>query len=230
MRPTGGLSSRRTAIVSPAPTRYRMESRSASHHARRRPPKPGERDGDASCSQTRPIRVVASWLALAISLMLTSLVGCGQNARAQTATPPPQPTADKTVDAVVRGFVTIVVPTATRPPAATTAPQRVEPVRPTQTAASAAVAPATRALAPPAASSTALDQRTATPGGAQAEPTLQPRRLPTEEGRLAGTVAATVAPAATRIAPPAAALSATARPAVEPATARPGPAGSSTGR
>jgi len=228
MRLTGGLSSRRTAIASPAPTRYRMESRSASHHARR-PPKPGERDGDASCCQTRPIPVVAPWLALAISLMLTSLVGCGQNARAQTATPPPQPTADKTVDAVVRGFVTIVVPTATRPPAPTTAPQRVAPVRPTQTATSAPVA-ATRALASPSVTSTALDARTATPGVAQAEPTLQPRRPPIEEGRLAGTVAATVTPAATRITPPAAALSATAGPAVAPATARPGPAGSSTGR
>lgn len=179
-----------------------MESRSASHHARRRPPTLGERDGDPSCGQTRPTPVVVPWLALAISLMLTSLAGCGQSARAQTGTPPPQPTPDKTVDAVVRGLVTIIVPTATRPPAPTAAPQRV--VRPTQTATSAPVAPATRALSPPAVSATALDRRTATPGSAQAEPTLQPRRPPTEEVGLAGLAAATVTPAAARIAPPAA--------------------------
>ena len=221
MRPSGGLSSRRTAIASPAPNRCRLESRSASRRARPRPPTPGERGGAPSCGQARRALVVLLWAALTISLALTALAGCGRDARAQPATPPPQPTPDKTVDAVVRGLVTIAVPTVTRAPAPTTAPQRIEPVRPIQAAASAA--PVTRAPSPPAITSTAVDRPTATTGSAQAEPTVQPRR-PSEAGDFAAPAATAAALGATRAAQPSA-PSATAKPPVEPAAARSGPAG-----
>ena len=52
------------------------------------------------------------WLCFLVGLM-TAVAGCGGKARAQTDPPLIQPTPDPTMDAVVRGLVTIVVPTAT---------------------------------------------------------------------------------------------------------------------
>ena len=53
----------------------------------------------------------AVWLLLTLSLVLTS--ACGGKARAQPEPALPQPTPNRTVDAIVRGELTVAIPTAT---------------------------------------------------------------------------------------------------------------------
>jgi hypothetical protein len=91
------------------------------------------------------------------------LVACGTGVRAQTVpTVPPQPTPDKTMDAVIRGLVTIVAPTATgasQPPRPT--PTLGAAARPTSPPAAAAAPSPTRPL--PTATDHPAPTRTAAP-------------------------------------------------------------------
>src|SRR5205085_11123268 len=87
------------------------------------------------------------WLCFMAGL-LTALAACGGKARAQTDPPLIQPTPDPTMDAVVRGLVTFVIPTPTGPAGRTTSQAATPSQAPIQsTAAPARPAAATTIFA-----------------------------------------------------------------------------------
>jgi hypothetical protein len=94
----------------------------------------------------------AARLSLALGLFaIMTLTACNNaNARAQPMpTVPPQPTPDRTVDAVVRGIVTIPLPTTTRPTATRAiAEPTIGTTQPAQSRATATGGVAPRTLAP----------------------------------------------------------------------------------
>lgn len=126
--------------------------------------------------------------------ILLVVAGCGVNARAQPIpTVPAQPTPDKTMDAIVRGLVTVVLPTPT--------PSRVL---------------ATTARAAPTTTSPAL--ATPRPATVQPSPAVVPSRAPTDAPTRQPPTAVPVTPVA--IAPTAAPA---VQPTAGPATTQPTP-------
>ncbi len=186
-RTSGDQFLRLTAINSRARIRSRLARTcgfrpvlSRSHRQR------SAREPDRMRPHGRPLSAGLSRLLLALALIL--LAGCSRQARAQTLpTPLPQPTPDKTMDAVIRGLVTVVVPTPTRPPAAaaTAAPARSEPApRPAQVAATSTptrVQPSPTAAATPVPiTATSAPRAIPTPDPATPTAVLVPNRtLPT---------------------------------------------------
>ncbi len=97
-------------------------------------------------------------VALALIACAAAESGCGARARAQSSPQIIQPTPDRTMDAVVRGVVTIIVPTSS-PPAHATPPsmgvnQVQLAVRSTETPAMIIASPVHLPPAAPAASNT----------------------------------------------------------------------------
>jgi hypothetical protein len=187
-RTRGDRSSRLTAIYCRARTRSRLARLSAfhrSHRRSRRRPVEHERYFHADAGDTGPQDAGASVVrqvglpGLLLALALILVTGCGGNARAQTLpTPIPQPTPDRTMDAIIRGLVTVVVPTATRASgAATTAPAHAEP--------------APRAVE--VSSTPTLARATSTQSPAPATPTAPPR-TPTSQATMKPSVSATESP------------------------------------
>ena len=171
-RTRGDRSSRLTAIYCRARTRSRLARLFVFHRSLRRSRRrPVELEryirtdaGDTAPQDARPALVSQVGLpGLLLALALILATGCGGNARAQTLpTPLPQPTPNRTMDAVIRGLVTVVVPTATRAPvAATTAPARADP--------------APRAAEASSAPTVARPASTQTPAVTPAAPTVLPR-------------------------------------------------------
>jgi hypothetical protein len=131
-----------------------------------------------------------------VALIATLLAGgCSGSARAQTPPLLPQPTPDRTMDAVIRGLVTVVLPTASS-------------IRIGGTAVPA-TAPNVGTVGIPLSTSTALVGATAAPP--RLEPTVRPATAtsvpataipPTATERPAATATATVArPTATQVPP-----------------------------
>jgi len=129
-RTCGDQSLRLTAIYFRARTLFRPARRFEFH---RLPPRSRRPDREPQTSH------LAGLSRLIIALALILLAGCNPMARAQSLpTPLPQPTPNRTVDAVVRGLVTVIIPTATRPPGPPAAPPRADAApRPVQPAATA---------------------------------------------------------------------------------------------
>ena len=175
-RTSGDQFLRQTAIYSRARIRSRPARLSGFLPAPwRRRHQRSAREPDSTRSQGRLLSAGLSRLLLALALIL--LAGCSRQARAQTLpTPLPQPTPDKTMDAVIRGLITIVVPTATRLPASA-GPVRSEPApRPAQAAATSTVTrvPASSTVAATTVPSTATPTPRLAPPPDSPPPTARP--------------------------------------------------------
>jgi hypothetical protein len=141
----------------------------------------------------RMTRDCAMWLAiLTLSVVLT---GCDAQARANSVpTFIPQPTPNRTMDAVVRGLVTVVVPTlSTTPlsgarlasespisrPATTSIPGGALMTAPPRTATLPSTPHSLTAAAVPTRASTATSTSPPVPTATRAIPTVTPENTPT---------------------------------------------------
>jgi hypothetical protein len=154
----------------------------------------------AAVTRSKPADI-ALWILL-VAVTLAS-IGCGTRTRAQTLpTALPQPTPDRTMDAVVRGLVTIVVPTETHTNLAqpTTAPVTLfAPAAPATPRPATAVPPATAPAAPASVEASATPVRPAATPTSQAVVELPPpTRTPPPPTTSTPAATATSAPVPTR--------------------------------